>query len=281
MVEVDAQFLLRDLDHQAVVGEGLRAQQPERPGDLAPPLVHPSGLHRPRHAGLAAHARRAPPSTAPSPPPSAARAGSRSRCSASRPSRARRRASVTTVGFGVPGPVVGELGRARPVDLAVGQTPQQQSGDGAAVLAVHLLVRAGRAGQDDLAVLPDHLVRRACLAEEQLVDLRFPFAEPWARPGADVAPLVAVGAPIRSLRLELDREVVLVPEDVEGAGDDACGASRAQTRRARPRCRGRATGSCRWRSPSRRSLAVETCPEWRCVGKRGPRRKNCLRRHTH
>ena len=44
-----------DLDHEAVVGEGFRAEQAERPRDLPPPLVHAAGLQRPRDGCLAAH----------------------------------------------------------------------------------------------------------------------------------------------------------------------------------------------------------------------------------
>jgi hypothetical protein len=41
--------------HQAFVGEGLRAQQAEGPGDLLPPLVDPSRLHASRYARLTTH----------------------------------------------------------------------------------------------------------------------------------------------------------------------------------------------------------------------------------
>ena len=56
MVEIEAELVLGDLHHQAVVREGLGAQQAERPGDLPPPLVHAPGLERAGHARLAAHA---------------------------------------------------------------------------------------------------------------------------------------------------------------------------------------------------------------------------------
>ena len=47
VVELEAEPLLRDLDHEPVVREGLRAQQAERPGDLPRPLVHPPSRERP------------------------------------------------------------------------------------------------------------------------------------------------------------------------------------------------------------------------------------------
>ena len=48
VVEVEAELLLGDLHHQAVVGEGLGAEQSEGPRDLPPPLVHPPDLQRAR-----------------------------------------------------------------------------------------------------------------------------------------------------------------------------------------------------------------------------------------
>lgn len=75
---------------------------------------------------------------------------------------------------------------------------------------------------------PDEVLRGAGLTEQHLVDLGLPLAEPGAGPGADVAALVAVGAAVGTVLLELDRHVVLVAQDMEGADHDARRAARAQ-----------------------------------------------------
>ncbi len=98
-------------------------------------------------------------------------------------------------------------------------------------MPLHQRLGAGGAREHDLPVLADHLVGRAGHAEERDVDLVLPVAEPRARARADVAALVTVHADVGAFGLQLHRHVVLVAEDVEGARDDAGGASGAQAGR--------------------------------------------------
>ncbi len=230
VIEVETEPVLRDLHHEAVVRERLGTQQAERPRDLAAPLVDAPRLHRPRDARLTAHAHQRDLRQA-----HLGGLQQRQRVRRVGVTRPGGREHTLTVGddgrLCVPHALLGELRRARAVDLAGGEPPGQQGGHGAAVLSLHQLLGVRRAAQNDVAVLPDDLLGTARPAEQQLVDLRLPLAEPRARAGADVASLVAVRAPVRSLRLELDGNVVLVAEHVERAGNDTRGAPGAQTGR--------------------------------------------------
>ena len=75
----------------------------------------------------------------------------------------------------------------------------------------------------------DQLLGFARHPVERHVDLGLPVAEAWAGERAERAPLVTVGTTVGSFLQQLDRQVVLVSQDVEGAGDDARGAAGAQT----------------------------------------------------
>jgi len=99
-----------------------------------------------------------------------------------------------------------------------------------AVLALHEGLGRRGARQHDVLVLADHVLRLAGLAEQELVDLGLPFAEPRAGKGAERTPSVAVDARVRTVLLQLDGFVVLVAEDVERTRHDARGTPGAQPR---------------------------------------------------
>ena len=113
--------------------------------------------------------------------------------------------------------------------------PDQDGRHEPAVLA-HLVdhVVAGP-GEQDVLVDAGHLVGLALAGEEVLVGLGLPGAEPGAGPGAGGAALLAVDAvvgPSSSSRWNglVAARLVVVADDVVGAGDHAAGAAGAEAR---------------------------------------------------
>ena len=134
------------------------------------------------------------------------------------------------------GAVAFEVADERGVDDVVLERVQEDRGDEPAVLADLGQHRVARPGEEDVLEDAGRLRRLACPAEEELVDLGLPGAEPRARAGARRAAALAVAAVVgRVAVLELERPVdpvgVAVTEHVVRARDDAAGASRAEPRR--------------------------------------------------
>ena len=130
-----------------------------------------------------------------------------------------------------------EVRHERGVDDVVLERVHEDRRDQAAVLPDVEQLGVGRTGEHDVLADARDLVGLAHATEQELVDLRFPRAKPWAGTRARGAGLVAVAAVARAavvvlgLHRLVDAEEVVVVEHVVRARDDATGAPGAEPRR--------------------------------------------------